>query len=70
MKLHDIGAFEKKLLKNKYNGYPTMSINVYDYNYKFVIRPLRVSEQYEAENISIYYTCKLLISCIMCIHKI
>lgn len=49
-----------KCLRNscleKYSNYQTVSINVYDYDTKFNIRPLRVSDQYNAvKNIDLLY---------------
>lgn len=45
MKLQDIPKFEKKSAK----GYPSMAINVYDYNEHYEIRPLLISNRYDAE---------------------
>lgn len=57
MKLRDIGECEKRSFEIEYDGYPSMSINVYDYDKKFNIRPVRVVP-YDAKKISIFFTYK------------
>lgn len=49
MKLCHIGASEKRTIEKNMDVYQSMSIDAYDYDNRFRIRPLRVSERHEAE---------------------